>query len=107
MFSREVRIDALSHASESLKFWSDVQFEITVETLWGKTKTGQTYIRVNGTGQRIPIFKMENVFRWMVGIHVKIKNKQSADDADVMNWYLHPIAVNPKGSVFDARQSGA
>lgn len=76
---------------ESPKFWSDIQFEMIVETLWGKTKTGQTYIWLDGTGQRIPIFKMEKMYSdgWS-GYMSKLRTKQSADDADVMNWYLHP-----------------
>ena len=78
---------------ESPTHLSDVQFEHKVESLWGIVRSGQTYIWIGSTGQRIPIFIMERVYSegWLEYIG-KLRTKESADDADVMNWYLHPVS---------------
>jgi len=78
---------------ESPKHMVDVLFEHKVETLWGSVRSGQTYIWIGSTGQRIPIFKIERVYSegWL-GYIGKENSKESADDADVMNWYLHPVS---------------
>ena len=39
---------------ESPTHLSDVQFEHKVESLWGSVRSGQTYIWIESTGQRIP-----------------------------------------------------
>ena len=77
---------------ESPKHLSEVQFETLVETLWGRVSSGQTYIWLDGTGQRIPNFKMEKMYSngWFDYI-TKLKTKKSVDDADILNWYLHPV----------------
>jgi hypothetical protein len=75
---------------ESPKHLSKIQFEETVESLWKSSRYGKTY-KFLSTGQRVPIFKMKKMHSngWTEYIG-KLKTKESADDADVTNWYLHP-----------------
>jgi hypothetical protein len=75
---------------ESPKHINQLQFRHIVESFWGKIRSGQTYIWSDRTGQRIPIFKMEPIYSggWS-GYISKTWSKESADDADVMNWHLH------------------
>lgn len=47
---------------ESPNHLSDIQLEHKVESLWGIVRSGETYIWLDGSGQRIPIFKMEKVY---------------------------------------------
>lgn len=77
---------------ESPNHLPEFEFEHKVESIWGGVESGQTYIWLEGTGKRIPIFKMEKMYSkgWLDYI-CKLKTKESADDADVMNWYLHPV----------------
>ena len=78
---------------ESPNHLSGVQFEHKVESLWGSVRSGQTYIWIGATRQRIPIFTMDKMYSegWLEYIG-KLRTKESADDADVMNWYLHPVS---------------
>ena len=78
---------------ESPNHLPDIQFEHKVESLWGRVRSGQTYIWLDGTGKRIPTFTMEKVYSkgWLDYIG-KLRTKESADDVDVMNWYLHPVS---------------
>ena len=78
---------------ESPNHLSDIQFEFLVESLWGSVRSGQTYIWIGATRQRIPIFTMDKMYSegWLEYIG-KLRTKESADDADVMNWYRHPVS---------------
>ena len=77
---------------ESPAHLSEMLFEGRSKPYGSSVRSGQTYIR-NQKGQRLPIFNIGHVYSegWLEYMG-KLRTKDSAHDADVVNWYLHPVS---------------
>ena len=76
---------------ESPAHLSETAFKERMRELWSSTRSGQTYIR-NQKGQCLPVLDIGHVYSegWLEYMG-KLRTKDSAHDADVVNWYLHPL----------------